>query len=199
MPIATAAPSAGCTRRAFLTPRTSSPTPIPRESRRCKTGSRSARSTIAPSTRTWSACRPTTRCGSRGACSKTRTGRCSTSSRASMARGSSCPAPPQASPTASSSPDVSSASPPPDRSGHELRLQPAHLDDHVRRDVVALGGGQDLVGGRRLVQAVRAALVGAQEREEPLHALVVVVLVDLAHGLAVQRELLREGPLDQVE
>jgi len=52
---------------------------------------------------------------------------------------------------------------------------------------------------RRLVQAVRPPPIGAQEREEPAHALVGVDLVDQPDVIARDVELLREVALDDVE
>src|SRR3954468_10635657 len=48
------------------------------------------------------------------------------------------------------------------------------LGDHVGGDPRTLSGVEDRVRARRLVEAVGAVPVGAQEREQPAHALVAV-------------------------
>ena len=52
------------------------------------------------------------------------------------------------------------------------------LDDLVGRDVRLAGGGEDRVRRGRLVEAVGAPPVGAEEREEPADSLVAVDLLD---------------------
>src|SRR3954451_9080385 len=72
------------------------------------------------------------------------------------------------------------------------------LDDDIGRQAVALGGDADRLDARRLVQAVGPHLVGAQEREEPLHALLVVDAHDAGGTVLVELDLLGEPSFDQV-
>ncbi len=81
----------------------------------------------------------------------------------------------------------------------ELRGGGADLDDDVGRDVGLARRGENRVRRRRLVQAVGAAPIGAEEREQPPH---VLALVDLLDQLDVRRrevELLGEAALDHVQ
>ena len=81
----------------------------------------------------------------------------------------------------------------------ELGRGGTDLDHGVGRDLSAPGGGDDRVGEGRLVETVGAPPVRAQEREQPMHALVGVDLLDQAHVVAGQLELVGEASLDHVE
>jgi DNA-binding CsgD family transcriptional regulator len=73
---------------------------------------------------------------------------------------------------------------------------PGELDDGVRRQARALRRPPDGVRERRLVQAVRLALVGRQERVQPAHTLIGIDPVDLVRPLGRGFELTGELPFN---
>ena len=81
----------------------------------------------------------------------------------------------------------------------ELGSRRVHLDDRVGGDVRPVRGGQDRVGRRRLIEAVGAPPVGAEEREKPADSLVAVDLLDQLDVVVAEVELLGEVALDHVE
>ncbi len=80
-----------------------------------------------------------------------------------------------------------------------LRPQLIDADDDVGGEVVAPRRLDDRLLAVGLVQAVRLALVGAEERVDPAHAGVVVDGDDTCHGVAVQIQGFGELALDQEE
>jgi hypothetical protein len=72
---------------------------------------------------------------------------------------------------------------------HRRAKLAANLDDHVGWHIVAARRGADGIRVRRLVEAVRLSPVGADEREDPLHALLRVDAIDAFDPLLGEADL----------
>jgi len=75
---------------------------------------------------------------------------------------------------------------------------PANLNDRIGRDVVSSSRGPNSFRIRRVVEAIGLFLVSAKEREDPLHAFLIIDQIDLFHPLLCEVELFRKISFDNV-
>jgi hypothetical protein len=75
---------------------------------------------------------------------------------------------------------------------------PVNFNDYIGGDVVSSCRRPNSFRIRRFIEAIGLSLVGAKEREDPLHAFLIIDQIDLFNPILRKVELFRKIPFDNV-